>query len=69
MFYNTFRVVFTNATGQSLCLWVEARNSRTAIVEATMLIMGGTGNDNAREIHSWIISGNSYNVDAAVETN
>lgn len=75
---NTYRVTFyaNYRTGlgsehklASETLWVEARGEHHAVAEATMLVMGGTGNEIAKAIHAWLISGQIHNVYAVIETN
>lgn len=75
---NTYRVKFiaNYRTGlgaehplASETLWVEARSEHHAVAEATMLAMGGTGNQIASIIGDWMRNGLVYNVHATIETN
>lgn len=76
---NCYRVTFYNGTVvryingrpkvDSETLWVEANNDHHAVAEATMLAMGGTGNDKAEIIGKWMRDGRITNVYAVIETN
>jgi hypothetical protein len=65
---NCYRVKF-ETEHESLCLWVEARNEHHAVMEATMLAMGGTGNNSAQTIEIWLLAGTITNVYSVIETN
>ncbi len=74
---NTYRVTFYSTQRRAMnsnmlaieTLWVEARNEHHAVAEATMLAMGGTGNESADLIGVWLNSGLICNVNACIETN
>jgi len=68
MMMNCYRVTY-KFSGDSLSLWVEATSPHHAVCEATMLAMGGTGNDRAQLIGKLILSGEQFEAYSVIETN
>lgn len=74
-----FRVTYYNALNtrkvngrekaDTETIWVEANNEHHAVAEATMLAMGGTGNEHAEIIGVWLRAGEVTNVYSVIETN
>lgn len=67
-----YRVTFYNRNidhgVDSTTIWVEASNDHHAVAEATMLAMGGTGNEDAEQIGAWLRAGKVTSVYAVTET-
>ena len=71
---HTYRVTFlvnngNGTTWKRLTIWVEGRNERLAIMDASVLVASGVGNEVCQEIREYWNAELIMDIECVIETN